>query len=168
MTAFSQKMVVNENDLPPDLVAKLKQKEQVQAVTQKLETVSEWAGIGKEIGSAVKEGLTAVKDVAVDFSKTDVGTFTMVLIAWKVVGQDVMGLWVGMVVFIICISFLVWSYRRTILTRKVLVKDSGWFQAKEYQMVPPPFEAEDTRTWLQFFHMALMLIIIGISMAIIF
>ena len=90
-----EQITVNIKDLPPELAQQLRQKQQV---SQTLETYGEWAGMGKEIGVAVREGLTAVKDVAVDFSKTEVGHFTMALIAWKVVGEDITGLFVGLLV----------------------------------------------------------------------
>lgn len=127
--AFAQETItVNKKDLSPELIQQLETK-------KKLEVYSEWAGFGKEIGGAIKEGLTAVKDVAVDFSKTDVGTFTMVLIAWKVVGQDVLGLIVGTFVFLIGVPIIIWSYRKICIPQKICTKDNGWFKSKEYEVV---------------------------------
>ncbi len=139
MSIFAQtqteKITVNVNDLPPDLVQQLKQKQQTQAITSDLKQYSEWAGVGKEIGVAVKEGLTAVKDVAVDFSKTDVGTFTMVLIAWRFIGDDVMGMAVGLIVFFIGVIMIYWSYRKMCMPKRVLIKTEGWFKAKEWKII---------------------------------
>jgi hypothetical protein len=59
----------------------------------------------------------------------------MVLIAWKVVGQDVLGLGVGLLVFIIGVILLAWSFKKTCLPLKVCIKDEGWFKAKEYKII---------------------------------
>jgi len=168
MLAFTQSITVDKKDLPPDLVKKIESAQQVQEVTQKLEAVNEWAGIGKEIGGAVREGLTAVKDVAVDFSKTDVGTFTMVLIAWKVVGQDMLGLGVGLIVLFIGVTFITWSYRRTVLSRRILVKDEGWFKAKTYEIVHSRYDNTGEYGFVQLVHGIALFALIGISIATIF
>lgn len=137
MTAFSQneKIIVNTSDLPPDVVQQLKQKQQTENITTELKQYSEWAGVGKEIGVAVKEGLTAVKDVAVDFSKTDVGTFTMVLIAWRFIGDDLVSAIVGLIVFFIGVIMIFWSYRKMCMPRRICIKNEGWFKAKEYTVI---------------------------------
>ena len=165
--AFTQeKITVDTKDLPPELVQQLKQRQQVSST---LETYGEWAGIGKEIGVAMKEGLTAVKDVAIDFSKTDVGLFTMVLIAWKVVGQDVMGLGVGLIVLVIGISFLSWSYRRTCMSKRVCIEDAGWFKAKKYQVVESPYKNIGDTLWgMSMLHLIGLFLLIAVVAAMVF
>ena len=168
ISVFSQneKIIVNTSDLPPELVQQLKQKQQQQQVSTELKTYSEWAGVGKEIGVAVKEGLTAVKDVAVDFSKTEVGTFTMMLIAWKVVGQDVLGLFVGILVFLVGIVLIYWSYRKSCMPIKICVKDEGWFKAKEYKIIE--IDHDINLGFAVFCHAVAFFGLIGIVCAIIF
>lgn len=166
IAAQGEQITVNTKDLPPEIVAQLKQKQQV---TNTLETYGEWAGMGKEIGVAMKEGLTAVKDVAVDFSKTDVGTYTMVLIAWKVVGEDVLGLSLGMIVFTVGMLFITWSYRRTVLTRKVCVQDDGWFKAKKYELVESPYAGDTGELAIvQLLHGIALVVLIAAVSAMIF
>jgi len=134
-------LTVNTKDLPPEIVQQLKDKQKTEAVTKQLEVYGEWAGIGKEIGVAVRDGLTAVKDVAVDFSKTDVGTFTMALIAWKVVGQDVLGVVIGVPLWITIVLVLVWAYKRTCLPYRVVIEDPGLFKyPKKYEVVNSRFD----------------------------
>lgn len=162
----SEKITVNVNDLPPDLLQELKQKQQSQAITTDLKQYNEWAGVGKEIGIAVKEGLTAVKDVAVDFSKTEVGTFTMVLIAWKVVGKDALGLFTGVLVFFIGVVLIYWSYRKSCIPLKICTKDEGWFKAKEYKVIP--IDSEINLGAAVIIHGIAFFILVGIVCGIIF
>lgn len=165
LIVFSQneKITVDTKDLPPELVKQLKQKQQV---TETLQTYGEWAGIGSEIGIAMKEGLTAVKDVAVDFSKTDVGTYTMVLIAWKVVGQDITGIFVGLLSFLIGVPIIIWSYKRSCMARRVCIKDEGWFKAKEYKIIE--IDGDINVAAAIFLHALAFFILIAINCAIIF
>lgn len=99
-TRESEKITINTSDLTPEQLDKIKSDEQVKKLQNKLDTYGKWVGVGGEIGTAVKEGLTAVVDVSDKFTKTDVGKFTLIMIAWKVMGEDVVGLVVGILFFI--------------------------------------------------------------------
>lgn len=63
-----------------------------------LESISKFEGIGRETGIAVREALMAVTDVADKFAGTDVGRITIILVVWRVIGEDVLGLLFGIVV----------------------------------------------------------------------
>jgi hypothetical protein len=167
----SEKITVDTKDLPPELVTKIKEQQKVEQVTQQLESYGKWAGVGKEIGVAVRDGLTAVKDVAIDFSKTDVGMFTMVLIAWKVVGEDVSQLLVGLLIFFSGLPILIWSWRKLYKAfdnKRVLVEDQGWFRAKKYEVVKTEYRSDDALGWGVFVHVVALFALIGITSAIIF
>jgi hypothetical protein len=160
-------LTVNTKDLPPELVSKIKEQQKVEQVTQQLESYGEWAGIGKEIGVAIRDGLTAVKDVAVDFSKTDVGMFTMVLIAWKVVGEDITSLVIGLIIFFSAMPILIWSWRRLHSTKRVVIEDQGWFKPKKYEVIKSNLDDEPL-AWAVVAHILALFALIGITSAIIF
>lgn len=84
---------------------------------QQMQSYSKVAGIGKEIGISVREGLTAIKDVTVDLSKTDVGKTTMYLIIWKVAGKDILGFVIGILLFSIGTILIAKSYFKTFSPR---------------------------------------------------
>ena len=76
------RVVVDKSILTPDQLAKLQADALTNQVVEQVSTYSKIAGVGKEVGIAVREGLTAVVDIADKFGGTDVGKFTMVMIAW--------------------------------------------------------------------------------------
>ena len=84
----SNVVTVDISKLSPSAQAELKKQEKNELITAKLEQYSEWAGMGQEIGVAVKEGLSALSTEVVNIADTDVGRFTMIIIAWKVIGSD--------------------------------------------------------------------------------
>lgn len=90
----------------------------------------EWIGIGKEIGIATREGLTAVVDTAEKFGSTKVGTFVMVMIAWKIMAKDVLGIIIGIPIMLGGVALWVWTMKRLFFGYRVLVKRDG--KLKEY------------------------------------
>lgn len=127
-TQKKEQMVVNVEDLTPDQVAKIKARNELEGINNKIETYGKWAGMGKEVGTAVREGLVAVKDVTVDFADTDVGRITMGLIIWKVIGEDLKGIIFGLPLWIIGMVILLWSYQRVCLRRRVVTsREGGWW-----------------------------------------
>ena len=108
---------------------------------KKLETYGNWVGVGGEVGNAIEEGLTAVVDVADKFTGTDVGKFTMILVAWKVVGKDAVRILLGFI-FLIAISFLfVKVYKGYYRPKKVPTKRVAFFkrfvESVEYKIIEP-------------------------------
>lgn len=72
---------------------------------------SEYIGIGKEIGSAIRESLEGVTDVANKFAGTPVGQFTLIMVAWKIIGKDL----IGIPLFLMGIALWVWLFKRMFL-----------------------------------------------------
>jgi hypothetical protein len=112
------------------------QKLQNDAVDQKIAQYGKWAGMGKEIGIATKEGLTAIKDVAVDLSNSNLGKTVMFLIVWKVAGIDFVRIALTLLLAIIGTYLVSKSYFRSFSSRR-LVSKSGFFlwPTKTYQPV---------------------------------
>lgn len=144
---------------------------EIAKLEKKLETYGNWVGVGGEVGEAIHEGLSAVVDVADQFGTTDVGKFTMVLVAWKVIGKDVVRILLGFI-FIALVTWLFMKvYRNTYVAKRRLVKRTpqGWFRRalKEYQLIEPNDDwegANGVRVLMLFMYVGA----IGIAYAIMF
>src|SRR5690554_4850095 len=94
-------ITVNPNDLDPATLAKIKAKQAETEFKAKVESYGTWVGIGKEVGVAVDEGLTAVTKHATAIADTKLGKVTMFIIAYKVIGQDIIQILLGLILWII-------------------------------------------------------------------
>jgi hypothetical protein len=133
-----KKVVVNASDLTSDQLFKIESEAKLAELNKKLQTYGNWVGVGGEIGTAVKEGLNAVVDVADKFSNTNVGKFTLTLVAWKIIGKDIARICLGLIFFILMTWIFVKIYKNTYSIRRVLVKNPGFLKyPKEYQVIEP-------------------------------
>ncbi len=133
-----KKVVVNASDLTPSQLAKIESDIKIVELEKKLQTYGNWVGVGEEIGSAVKESLNSVVDVADKFGKTNVGKFTLVMVAWKIIGKDAVRIFLGLLFFVLMTWIFVKIYKNTYSIRRVLVKNPGLFKyPKEYQVIEP-------------------------------
>ena len=169
---LAQKVVtVDVNGLSPAAQAEIEQQMADNAITQKIKTYGLWAGMGKEIGIAAREGLTAVKDVSIELSESELGRTVMFLIVWKVAGIDMIRIIFGFIIIIVATIYIVKSYMRSFNPRR-LVKSSGFFlfREKEYEEVDvrAVWGGNANRAAAQFFHPIVWLAIIGVSFAIMF
>lgn len=148
----SDKVTISKSDLTPQQIATLEAKTQldkanaeVSKLQKKIETYGNWVGVGGEIGNAVKEGLTAVVDVADKFGKTDVGKFTMTMVAWKVIGKDVVKIIIGLLFFITFTATLIYTFKRLTKEQRILIENPGFMKyPKKYQVIQSKYDAEDT------------------------
>ena len=108
--------------------------QQTKNIETQMQSYTKVASYGKEVGIAIREGLTAIKDVTVDLSKTDVGKTTMWLIVWKVAGRDMVRLGFGIFLALISLILVTRSYFRT-FKRKICIESAGLFKAKKYELV---------------------------------
>ena len=100
-------------------------------------------GWGREIGEMVKEALMSVVEVAQKFSDTNVGKFTMVMVAWKVMGKELVGIILGLLFFFLFTFLLIWLYKRLIVARKVMVENPGfWKYPKKYEVVKTELDGD--------------------------
>lgn len=110
-----------------------------------VQQANEWVEFGRNLGTAFDAGLTSLTDHAEKLAKTDVGHFTMAVIAWKVAGNDavqvtrmvtrqVTGLLIGVPIMIFWICVYLWVMRKFCFKYRVLTKVSGpfWNRTKEY------------------------------------
>ena len=150
-TTPDNRVVVDKSILTPDQIAKVQAQQVTNQVVEQVSTYSKIAGIGKEVGIAVKEGLLAVVDVADKFGGTNVGKFTMTMIAWKIIGKDIFRIVIGLVFLVIYIIFISRYYKDNFTVHKVAVNDNGWrfWLPKEWKLVEPKqYEGYEFVKWL--------------------
>ena len=94
--------------------------------------VHEWAGLGKEVGEAVNSSLSAITEQSNAFAKTGVGKLTVVLVVWKVIGDEVVHIVFGLLELAIFLPLWIWSYRRTCLSHRVKIEKDKW-QVVDYR-----------------------------------
>lgn len=109
----SDQVLINKADLPPAVLAQLEQKSQV-------EKYGSYVGLGKEIGEAVKGSLSAFTDETDKFAKTGVGKFTMALVAYKVVGLQLIQLLFGLLLFSVSTFVIGFSFWKNARSKNVL------------------------------------------------
>ena len=163
-----EKIVVNKSDLTPTQLLKIESDAKVAELEKKLETYGNWVGVGGEIGTAVKEGLNAVVDVSERFGKTDVGKFTLVMIAWKVMGKDTVRIILGVLLIIVTTLFIFINFRKNFTTRKVMIKGNRWlfWQEREYELVTP--RSYDGYEFVKILHLFFLVGTYGVAYAIMF
>jgi len=113
---------------------------------QIISTGSKWVGLGKEIASAVNETAKGVAMTASDFAETPLGKYTLILIAYKVIGTDLIQIVFGILWLIIIICISLYLYRnnsaRSVIIKRTWNKEFHKFD-KTYQYVA---EDNDWRT----------------------
>jgi hypothetical protein len=168
------KILIDKSKLTKEQLQEIESKQQ-----EKLPEISKWVGLGKEIGTAMNEGLQSLTTTAANFADTNLGMYTMFIIAWKVLGKDVLRLIFGLPVWLFVMFIMVWSYRKTCISRKILknktFNSKGWFLKRydyEYETYTP-FTAGDgtyfyrlqtTRAW----HAGIAFVFTGIMLLVMF
>ncbi len=137
--ALAEKVTIDKSELSKEQLLKLEASE----LKEKVDKYGSWVGIGKEVGVAVDSSLSAISKHAVEFAQTDAGKFTMFIVAYKVIGKDVLRLVIGLFVLIGAITLLGWSYWRTCIPRSVLFKVYP-DKTKEYKIINAPTERPET------------------------
>ncbi len=131
-------VVVEEDDLTPDQLAKIQQKQVEDSIDQRIAHYGKWVGLGKEVGVAVDSSLSAITNQADHFSQTGVGKITIALVIWKVLGDQAVHILAGGVEFLIFLPIWVWSYRKFCMSHRVLIeKGPGFFGQKKWEVVAP-------------------------------
>lgn len=116
----TNKIVVDKSLLTPEQIAQAEAQATLDRTKSTVEQAGEWVGLGKEIGSAVDGALSALTERTDQFAKTDVGKFTMFLVAYKVIGTDLIQAVVGIPLFLVVIIMFIWLTRRNCMRRRYL------------------------------------------------
>lgn len=128
--------------MTPEQLAKYNADIRVAELEKKLEVYGKWVGVGGEVGTAIREGLDAVVDVSDKFGKTDVGKYTMILVAWKVIGKDIVRIILGFIFIFIMTLLFIKVYNNTFRAKKILIENSNpgflrYPKVKKYEIVVP-------------------------------
>lgn len=108
------------------------QKSQLQG-RQITSDVHSWTGVGHEVGVAMKEGLSALNDEVNKFSESPAGKFTMFIIAYKVLGQDLMRVTIITPIWIAGFIYFMFIFYRNCVTHRMVSTKEG--KKKTYGMV---------------------------------
>ena len=97
-TAYSQVTISEEdfNNLPKEIQSKIRPDS---TIIEKLEETSKAASIGREIGTAVNETLTAVSDNVIKVAESNVGKTAIGIAMWKLLWKDIVGILAGVTLF---------------------------------------------------------------------
>lgn len=137
VTAWGQQQpektyVVKESQLTPGQKASLEAQEHTQQITS-------YAGWGKEVGTAMKEGLSALNEEVNKFSESSAGKFTMFVIAYKVMGKDAVRFTIALPLWILGTFYFMYLFRKNFVVRRITIKSTGWLfskeRAREYKIV---------------------------------
>ena len=153
--------------LTPEQLVKYEADLKIAELEKKVTTYGNWVGVGGEVGIAVKEGLTAVVDVADKFGKTDVGKFTLLMVAWKVMGVDLVRIVLGFIFLILITWLFVMVYKNTYIPKRILIENPGLFKyPKKYDVLEP--EHWEGYQGVKLLLLCMYCISIGITYAIMF
>lgn len=104
--AFAQISKSDYDKLPQEVKDQISQSLSPESqAEQKLKETSTYVSIGHEIGLAVNETLSALKETVVDVSETRIGKTAIAIVVWKLLGKDFVDIFIGIVLLIISIIF---------------------------------------------------------------
>jgi len=83
------------------------------------EKVNEWVNLGKNIALAVTTVAKELGVAADKFLESTTGKITFVMIAWYVVGDDLVGIIGGTIAWIVLANIIIWSFRFFHMSKKV-------------------------------------------------
>mgnify|MGYP001564619228 CR=1 FL=1 len=98
-----------------------------------------YAGLGKEVGTAINEGLKAVTTQTADFAKTSPGKLTMFIIAWKVIGIQFVQMIVGSILLAVGTAYFIYIFNKNCSRKVVDIKLSAKGKVLE-RKVDSPYE----------------------------
>ena len=129
--------------------------------------ISKYAGVGKEVGIAVNDGLGALTTQASKFAETKLGMWTMVIITYKVIGRDVIKIFVGIPLFFVILFVLLWQFNAGYRTHRIRTKGTvldGLLGRAEYTAVTPSGSEKDQAFWTLVLGMAIDIIILLVTL----
>lgn len=118
----AQSLTIDLNGVSADLKEKLiRNKLAVDSVA--VLRGSDWKEIAQNIGGAVKELCAALNVEVNSFAKTPVGKLTIALLVWKIVGTQVLGLGLSILLYLFVCGVLVAYIKKFHLPERITDKD---------------------------------------------
>lgn len=129
--------------MTPEQLLQFEKDLQIANMEKKMEQYGKWVGVGGEVGQTINEGLMAVVDVSDKFGKTNIDKFTLIMVAWKVMGKDIVRIFLGIIFLIIITVVLFRIHKRSFSTRKIINKNPGFMKyPKKYEIIKPESDWE--------------------------
>ena len=162
-------VTVDVNQLPTAQRDSILESQYQSEIDAKVKKFGWAAGLGKEIGEGVNESLKAITERTAEFAETKVGKFTMFMVAWKILGGDVIQLGFGLFFFILWIAVWIYSYWRNCITRRVVV-EKGKEGVKNWEIINEWVnnQGSDIKTQTAVIHWIIFLVFAIITCIIIF
>lgn len=91
------------------------------------EAVTSWTGVGKEVGIAMREGLSALNTEVNKFSESPAGQFTMFIIAWKVMGGTALRAVILIPLLLIGTIYFMFVFYRNCVVHQIVTEKSGFW-----------------------------------------
>ena len=124
VSLFSQSLSIDTSKLSDATKSEVLRVRKQSEIEGKVKEISEWAGMGKEVGEAVNGALGALVDNVDKVSNTKVGKFTMILVAYKVMGHDLIGFVFIPIIMLVLLILLIWLLNKYTSIKTVLKKDA--------------------------------------------
>lgn len=149
LTAYGQETKVDEKTLANMSLSELEAYQKVLRVQRENQSklvipdankLTQYAEVGKAFGVAFKECWSAVSKDAERFAQSSAGKWAMVLVSWKIMGEDAISItkyavrWtVGLCLFGVGIPFWVFIFYRNCVSKRVLISKerTGLFAVKK-------------------------------------
>lgn len=107
-------------------------------VDQTLDSVQKYVEVGKGIGAGLGEAARSLNIAVNEFAVSPVGKWTLVLITYKVVGQDIIGLVMGLLWFAVFIPLWAYYFKRICLYQSITEEmNNGKVVKRHYQGYSP-------------------------------
>ena len=135
------------NQLPIEMQNKIKEVKTKDEVEKQIEDVGKWANLGKEVGVAVNESLSAVTKTATDFSHTGLGKLTIALVVYKVIGRDILHYFIGFVFLVFSIFLYRFIHKKFCVPQKILDEEVYNEETKKTSKSWSYEKPEDMEEW---------------------
>jgi hypothetical protein len=146
----SQTLTFDDGILPQDLRNKLEVAQKMSTVSTVLKAGTDYAEQGRAIGIATGAALSAITTETAKFAQTTPGIFLMVMVAWKIMGQDFLattkGIIVGVPMLIFWCCTFIWWMRRVYGIRYV---KSWTADGKPSHERLPPLSIQWNKDWAE-------------------
>jgi len=138
ITCFQLKAELDASGLTPEQAAKFQLEiERIKATNKEnnitkpeeiIEKTTKYAELGKAIGIAIGETAKSLNVAVNDFVKTPVGQITCIVIAWKILGRDIIRYGVGYTLILSSIILWIYLYKKAYGQQiKKVEYTSGWW-----------------------------------------
>jgi hypothetical protein len=115
---------VDISRLDPATAEKMRNLNDENLIEKKIQRYGKWVGLGKEVGTAAREGLSALSDESNKFAETKVGKYVMFIIAFKILGYPITQLIVGLLIFFIGTTIFVIYFLREGISKRYITKET--------------------------------------------